>query len=153
MSFKTNTLHVVVSLDPNEGNRYNKTVKVDAWSLIIENIYNITGCKKDYVNTKTYGEMRWKSVRYYDTNTEDSMGRWHNKLYDLSTRRCIRIPKLVHWIGSNLCDLLRFDGACLIDTFLAWMEGLVHANQRIQTMDVVVNGTHLHWWEMHHTNI
>jgi hypothetical protein len=47
----------------------------------------------------------------------------------------------VCWIRSELCDLPRFDGTGLIDTFLAQMEESVPETQRIQAMDVVVKGT------------
>jgi hypothetical protein len=42
MSFETYNLHVITSLDPNEGDMYNEPVNEDAHSSIIENIYNIT---------------------------------------------------------------------------------------------------------------
>jgi len=50
MSFEKDTLRVVSPLDPTKGDIYNKIVNEDAQSSIIENIYNITECKEDYVN-------------------------------------------------------------------------------------------------------
>jgi hypothetical protein len=38
MSFETDTLRVITSLDPNEGDRYNELVDGDARSFVIENI-------------------------------------------------------------------------------------------------------------------
>jgi hypothetical protein len=43
MSFETDTLHIIAPLDPNEGDRYNEPMNEDV-ELIIENIYQITGC-------------------------------------------------------------------------------------------------------------
>jgi hypothetical protein len=57
--------------------------------------------------------------------------------------------KEMHWIGSKLCDLPRFDKTSLVDTFLAYMEGLVLKTQRIQAMDTVVKGTLARWWLTH----
>jgi hypothetical protein len=88
MSFEIDTLHVIVPLDPNEGNIYNDPMNEDAQSSIIENIYNITGHKEDYVNPTVDGELSWRSVHSYDTDSKDAMERWKNKIYEVSTRRC-----------------------------------------------------------------
>ena len=45
MSFETDTLHVITTLDPNEGDIYNEMVNEDARSYVIKNIYNITWCR------------------------------------------------------------------------------------------------------------
>ena len=39
MSLETNTLHVVLPLEQNEGDNYNEGVNVDAYHSVIENIY------------------------------------------------------------------------------------------------------------------
>ena len=39
MSLETDTLRVVLPLDPNEGDNYNERVNVDAYRSVIENIY------------------------------------------------------------------------------------------------------------------
>jgi hypothetical protein len=56
MPFETDTLCVVVPLDPYEGDRYNDPVDEDAQSSVIENIYKITRHREDYINPTTYGE-------------------------------------------------------------------------------------------------
>jgi hypothetical protein len=73
MSFETYTLHVVAPLEPYEGDQYNELVDEDAWSLVIQNIYKIAGHKEDYINPTTNGDLSWRSVKYYDTDWEDSM--------------------------------------------------------------------------------
>jgi len=96
MLFETNTLRMITPLYPNEGDRYNELVDEDAWSSIIKNIYNIIGHKEDYINPTAYGELSWQSVKSYDTDSEDSMERWKNKLYEVSTRRCVKITRAMH---------------------------------------------------------
>jgi len=53
------------------------------------------GQRKDYINPTTDGELSWRSVKSYDMDYdmdyEDVMDRWKNKLYEVSTRRCIHI--------------------------------------------------------------
>jgi hypothetical protein len=58
--------------------------------------------------------------------------------------------KAMHWIGSKLCDLPKFDKTRLVDIFLAYMEGLVPKTKRIQAMDTMVKGTLARWWLTHH---
>jgi hypothetical protein len=150
MSLEKYTFHVIAQLDPNEGDIYNEGVH----SSIIENIYTITGRREDYVNPKVDGELSWRSFRSYDTNSDNAMDIWKNKLYDVSTRRCVQITKAVCWIGLELCDLLRFDDIVPVDTFLVHIEsGLVLETQRIHAMDVVVKGTPMCCWVTHHTDI
>jgi hypothetical protein len=87
-SFETKTFHIIMPLYLIEGNIYNDPVNEDAHSSIIENIYNITGPREYYANHTTNGNLRWISVCSYDTNSKDSMERWKNTLYEVSTRRC-----------------------------------------------------------------
>jgi hypothetical protein len=67
---------------------YNEPVNEDTLSSIIENIYNITRRGVDYVNLTAEGELRWRSVHSYDTNSKYTMDKWKNKLYEISTRKC-----------------------------------------------------------------
>jgi hypothetical protein len=64
----------------------------------------------------------------FDTDSEEALERWKNKLYKVSNRRCTRITKSVHWIGSELCDPLKFDGTEQIDAFIEKMEESVPKN-------------------------
>jgi len=50
LSFETDTLCMVVSLDPYEGDHYNEPVHEDVRSLGIENIYKVTGHREYYIN-------------------------------------------------------------------------------------------------------
>jgi len=51
-------------------------VNVDAYSSVIENIYQITRHREDYINPSTGGELSWRCVKSYDTNSKDAMERW-----------------------------------------------------------------------------
>jgi hypothetical protein len=91
---------MVGTLDPYEGDLYNEPVDEDARSSVIENISNITGHREDYINPTIDGELNCRSVKYYDTYSEDSMDRWKNNLYKFSTHICIRKTKALYWIRS-----------------------------------------------------
>jgi hypothetical protein len=76
ISFDIDTLCVVVSLDPYEGDKYTELVNEDMESSIIENIYNVTRHKEDYVNPIANGELSWRSVHSHDIDLEDAMDIW-----------------------------------------------------------------------------
>jgi hypothetical protein len=81
MSFETDTMRVVAPLDPYESNRYNEPVNEEVQSSAIENIYKVTGHREDYINPTANRELSWRSVNSYDTNYENALDRWQNKLY------------------------------------------------------------------------
>jgi hypothetical protein len=69
--------------------KYNEPTNEYAYRSIIENTYNITRCKEDYVNPTTKGELTWRSVCFYDIDLEDEMARWQNNLCEVLTKRCV----------------------------------------------------------------
>ena len=71
----------------------------DARSIKIGNIYNVTGRREDYINPMTDGELNWRSICSFDTDSDEALERWHGQ-DEVSTRRCARIDKEVRWIGS-----------------------------------------------------
>jgi hypothetical protein len=79
-----------------------------------------------------------RSAKPYEIDSEDAMERWKQNMYEVSTRRCARITKAVHWIGFELCDALCFDGTGLVETFLVQMESTIPEYLWVQDMDVVV---------------
>jgi hypothetical protein len=94
-------------------------VDEDAQSSIIENIYKITGHREDYVNPTVDGELSWRSMKSYDTDSDDAMERWKNKLYEVSTRRCTHITTEVH---KEEFGSYQFDGSDPMDVFISWMQ-------------------------------
>ena len=75
MVLETDTLHAISPLDSNEGDRYNDPVNGNAHSSIIVNIYQIKVHREDYINSRRYGEIIWRSVKSFDMDLEDAMER------------------------------------------------------------------------------
>lgn len=75
MPFEIDMLCMIAPLYLNESVRYNEIVNEDVQSSIIENIYQITGCREDYINSIIDGELSWRSVKSYNTNSEDAIER------------------------------------------------------------------------------
>jgi hypothetical protein len=73
MSFENDTLRVVAPLDPYEGSFYNDPIYKDAQRLGVENIYKVIGHSEDYINPIADGKLRWRSVKYYDTYSDDAL--------------------------------------------------------------------------------
>jgi hypothetical protein len=121
MSFETKTLLMIAPLDPNEGEMYNEPTDEDAWNSIIMNIYKITGCREYYANPTVDGELSWRSMESYDTDSKDAMKRWQNKLYEFSTRICACIT-------TEVCEeefgSYRFDGSDPVDVFISWIPNI-----------------------------
>jgi len=145
MSFETYTLHVVTLVDPYEKDRYNEAVDEDAQRSVIENIYKITGKKEDYINRSIDGELIWRSVKYYDTDSVEAMEKWKNNLYKVSTRRCahISVEEHVEDFGSY-----RYDGLKSMDTLIAWMQH-IPKHQRPHVLDIVLIGIPARRWVVH----
>jgi hypothetical protein len=78
MSFEIYTVHVVVSLDPYEGDHYNEPIYEDVGCSTIENIYKFIGCREEYVKSTTDRELSLRSVKYYDMDSKDALDRWKN---------------------------------------------------------------------------
>jgi hypothetical protein len=86
--FEIDTLRVTSLLDITKGDIYNQPLNKDIKSSIIDNIYNITGWKEDYVNPTVDGKKIWRSIFSYDIDSKDVLTRWKNSMYEVLTRRC-----------------------------------------------------------------
>jgi hypothetical protein len=46
-------------------------------------------------------------------------------MFEVSTRRCARLTKAVHWIGTEVSNIPTFDGLNNLETFILEFEGIV----------------------------
>jgi hypothetical protein len=70
---------------------------------------------------------------------------WKNKMYEVSTRRCARLTREVHWIGTTLGNLPSFDGLNPLETFLSDFEESVPMQQILLAMDAALRETPARW--------
>jgi len=63
MSFNDSKNRITAPIDPREGHNYVEPVKDERE---LDNIYNITSNKVDYVDFDTYEELSWKSISSWD---------------------------------------------------------------------------------------
>jgi hypothetical protein len=56
-------------------------------------------------------------------------------MYEVSTRRCARLTKEVHWIGTTVSNLPTFDGLNSLEALLEDFEASVPTQHRLLEMD------------------
>jgi hypothetical protein len=78
---------------------------------------------------------------------------WQNKMYEFSARRCARLTREVHWIGTEVSNLPTFDGLNHLETFLVEFEEIVPVQQRLLALDEALKSTPTRWWGMNNMNI
>jgi hypothetical protein len=74
-------------------------------------------------------------------------------MYEVSTRRCARLTREVHWIGTTVSKLPTFDGLNHLEAFLLEFEEIVPIQQRLLEMDEALKETPARWWGTHKNNI
>jgi hypothetical protein len=71
------------------------------------------------------------------TYSKDTMERWWNKIYEVSTRRCACIT-------IEVCEeefvSYQFDGIDSVDAFITWMQHITE-HHRNRTIDIVLIGS------------
>jgi hypothetical protein len=74
-------------------------------------------------------------------------------MYELSTRRCARLTREVHWIDTTVSNLPTFDGLKPLEAFLSYFETSVPIQQILLAMDEGLKATPTRWWGTHKRNI
>ena len=107
-------------------------------NLDIEDIYNITWRIMDYVKPTTDGELIQRNIFSFDTNFDEEVQTRRNKFYEVSSRKCVKVLKYVHWSRMEMHDLLRFYGKRIVDEFMKQVEEIILEILRIQEMDALI---------------
>jgi hypothetical protein len=74
-------------------------------------------------------------------------------MYEVSTRRCVRLNIEFHWIGTTVSNLPTFDGINPLETFLSNFEESVPMQQRLLEIDEALKAPPARWWGTHKNNI
>jgi hypothetical protein len=107
----------------------------------------------DYIYPTNDGNLSWKSANACSSDSEESLENWKNKMYEVSTRRCARLTREVHWIGTIVSNFPTFDGLNPLETFLSEFEASVPTQQRLLEIDEALKATPARWWRTLKTNI
>jgi hypothetical protein len=74
-------------------------------------------------------------------------------MYEVSTRRCPRLTREVHWIDTTVSNLPTFHGLNHLEAFLMEFEAIVPIQQRFLALDEALKSTPERWWGTHKHNI
>jgi hypothetical protein len=119
----------------------------------LDNLYNMTTQMDDYVNPMTDGALSWRSISSCVSYSEEGLEHWQHRLHEVSTRRCARITRSLHWIGTKVCDLPKYDGLTDVDPFVKEFELQIPDQQRLLALDVTLKVTPMRWWVTHKERI
>jgi hypothetical protein len=93
MTFESGEYRVIAPLDPSEGERSIEPTFLDLEE--IDQLYRTTSRDEDYVNPTAYGVLSWRTITSYTTDSDIGLENWHQRLYEVSMRRCARIDRAV----------------------------------------------------------
>jgi hypothetical protein len=74
-------------------------------------------------------------------------------MYEVSTRTCVRLTREVRWIGTEVSNLVTFNGINHLEDFLLEFEEIVPIQQRLLALDEALKETRVIWWGTHKNNI
>jgi hypothetical protein len=74
-------------------------------------------------------------------------------MYKFSTWRCARLTREVRWIGTEVSNLLTFDGLNHLETLLSEFEEILPVQQRPLALDEDLKSIPVRWWGTHKNNI
>jgi hypothetical protein len=77
---------------------------------------------EDYVEPTMDGALSWRSFSSCTSDSEVGLENWQQRMHEVSTRRCARINRSLHWIGTKLYDPPRYDGLTEINVFIKSFE-------------------------------
>ena len=76
LSFEDDEMRVVVPLNPLEGQRYVEPMFNEGQGDHLDNIYNVTALKEDYINPTADGNLSWRCVNSCTSYLVEALENW-----------------------------------------------------------------------------
>ena len=73
LSFEDDEMRVVTPLDPLKGQRYIEPMFKEGKGDHLDNIYNVTALKEDYINSTTDGNLSWRCVSSCTSDSREAL--------------------------------------------------------------------------------
>ena len=109
---------------------------------------------KEYYNNPTVdGNLSWRNVISFMSNSGEALENWQNKMHEVSLCRCVIITKFVQRVGAKASALPMYEGFPNIASFLQEFEENVTESQRVSSLDHVLKATPSRWWGTHKQSI
>jgi hypothetical protein len=147
MTFESREYRVIAPLDLLEGESFVEPTCLDLEE--INQLYITTMREEYYVNPNAYGVLIWRSITSCASNSDAGLENWKQRLHEVSTRMCVRIDRVVRWVGTEIREPPSFHGVNDLEEFLTKYEDEVLENQRLLALDISLKATPAIWWGAH----
>lgn len=94
-------------------------------------------------------KLSWKSTSSCDYDSEKYLENWKNRLHEVLMRRYAYMMKSPQWIGSKVCEPLRFDGTNGLDSFVCMYQMKIPKKDWLRALDVALKATLARWQSTH----
>ena len=91
----------------------------------LDQIYNITSTRDDYVNPMTERKLNWHSVSSCTLNSGEALENKKKRLHEVSMRRLARITQSVRQVGREESEISTYEGLPNLTYFLTKFEDKV----------------------------
>ena len=125
LSFEDDEMRVVAPIDPLEGQIYVEQVFNKGQCDDLDNIYNVTTLKEDYINPTVDGNLSKRCVSSCTSESGEAIQNCQNQLHEVSMRICDMITKSVRRVVTQSRSLPTYEGLPNLETFLTKFEELV----------------------------
>lgn len=122
MVFEKNFVRVVIPLDPAEGAWYTEPIHDDYDEKDIDHLYNLTTWDEDWINPTTDGHISWEKDSSCQSDSNEELVNWQNKLQVVSTLWCNMLTKSFHFISIEARKLPYYYGLDDVNIFLDHFE-------------------------------
>jgi len=128
MIFESGECIFIAPLDTLEGGRYVELAMDNILTEYVNQLYSTTMKEEDYINPTTNGMLSWRSIISCALNSNTGLGKWKQRLHELSTRRCARMIRALRWVGTKVREPPTFYGLNDLEEFLMKYEVEVMEN-------------------------
>jgi len=98
-------------------------------------------------------KLSWRSTSSCDSDSDQDLENWKNRLHELSMRHCAYMTKSLHWIETQVCEPPTFIGVKDLDTFLYDYYMKILEKYRLMAFDIALKATPARWWATHKKQI
>ena len=84
----------------------------------MEILYQMTANQSDYINPTTERNISWQCDSSCASNSEVGLENWQNRIYEVSSRRCVFMNKSLRRIGTKSNEIPSFHGLADVNDFL-----------------------------------
>ena len=81
---------------------YMEPIRAKEETREIDEFYKMIVTLNDYINSTTDGMLSWHCARYCMSDSKEGLENSNNRLHEILGRRCARLTKSLHWIGTEV---------------------------------------------------